>query len=694
MNRIKHICIIFALIALTSGCNKDKQAPAPAADPDTVSSAQTAPADAATADSNTAPNIEISKADSDTKEIAENSENKVENSENKAEKDEDAAAKPEIQKIKNTKKWAKIPDPTQGKQCKEGNCKCGTGHCAKDAYCINDNCYCTGKKPPFRHDDTYIQSNDFGTFTCDLTDGVQFYCEDDDLIDDGVYKGCTSDNGIKVEHGTGTSVPELQKSVSDSVLLELCGRKSAENFKRDISPFLRFTDELSKKSVPDECKQREDEWDTNDSLDKDCLFKSKQEFERCEIRRACDSWYIPRQYRDQYVCEFEAGIHKGATHNESYYYPKAKGLKCIEDSGCVCTNVKIAKDEYCNSVPEYGYPIDSDMSGQNTDPKPERKTFVDKSNLKWDSVKDSFTKPSYHGKGDISPDKFAQIMSSSFSPKDYPTKYGECTSSRAEISTKQYIELIQCNILNENDEHEKDSCDADGQTGYPIGLFLSIHDTEKNTIDVHAIGDVYSDCGLEYYWSNEYEYSLKYAYADSLGDTQALHAIVTKYSHNSDCDHERAVDGPDCREETVKGEDRHYIFAGDDNRLFGSYIENTLVKTVNGCYMPACGEFLNAELFESNLTLTGGKWQIDTNHWEMELAFSSDEELEKVREAALNGDFNDPKVLPQYEKYLNYASTDLEFSKDALKSFLEEKPANKQSGDIKKGTFSIDVDLD
>ena len=46
--------------------------------------------------------------------------------------------------------------------------------------------------------------------------------------------------------------------------------------------------------------------------------------------------------------------------------------------------------------------------------------------------------------------------------------------------------------------------------------------------------------------------SVNLKYAEPLGDTQALHVIVAKFSNNDECEHERAMDGlPMCGAHTA-----------------------------------------------------------------------------------------------------------------------------------------------
>lgn len=191
-------------------------------------------------------------------------------------------------------------------------------------------------------------------------------------------------------------------------------------------------------------------------------------------------------------------------------------------------------------------------------------------------------------------------------------------------------------------------------------------------MDVHWLGHEYANCDLEYYWSNDYIYTLEYAYSEPLGDTNAIHAVVRKYSHNDDCEHERAVDGLDCREEYVAGEDRHYIFAGDEYRLVGAYPERILTKTVNGCGIVDCGESLDADLYEINLTLLPDKWQLNSLKQHFNISFLYEDDLEKQRQAFDEGVYCDPpKVLPQYEKYLKYAYADLTFDQEELRPYID-----------------------
>ena len=691
MTPLHRLFVALALVSLAMGCSKTRQEPAPADTPAQnvdAQNPQTTPPDAgapqavAANPADTIPTDGNSLPASDTNPAAQ------------PQMPDAGAANPNRQKFKNTKIWPKAPDPAEGKKCETGNCLCGKGHCAKNAWCLNDKCYCLGfAELPFKHDDIYIQTEDFGKFTCESMDySVIFGCNekyaylkqmgDDEEDSENV---CTSDNGIDVETSNFYADSKLKKEVGDSELLELCGRKSAEAFKRDYSAFERFAKELPKRVLTEECKEEVERGDAlYGSLNEDCLMNSKLEPERCEIRYACDAWYIPRQYRDQYVCEFEVGSNAGMGYEDSYFYPKAKGLRCIADTGCVCTNVKIDKGEYCNSVPEYGYPLDGEAVASKTGDR----TFTDNSSLKWNETKETFKKPYYHGNDNIDlAEGFARQMSSV--PREYPRKYGECTTTQAKISNALSVALVQCEILDDKGEYEEESCDADGYTGYPIGLFLNIRDHETDKVDVHWIGDVYSDCGNIDFWNESFEYEIHNAYTESLGDTAAIHVILSKKTSGSDCDHERSVDGLDCRGENAEIEDRHYIFAGEDHRQIGYYPERLLIKSVNGCGERGCGEWLKAELYEGKLALNQNTWQYETKHRRMELQFSTKEERDKAQNAALKYSEYIPKVDSKYEKYLKYAKKDLTFDEDVLKPFLKDEPGKVLKGALGKDIFEI-----
>ena len=601
-----------------------------------------------------------------------------------------------IKKIKNTKPWSKAPDPTQGKQCMKGNCKCGKGYCAKYAWCLNNNCYCTTELP-FMHDDLYVKSGDYGAFGCEVQSNnghssVGFFCEDGSYAEEDEDElKCITGYGEIIEYGGSTSNKQLEKMVGDSELLELCGRKSAELFQRDFSTFERFARELSKRELPETCKDGEEPWGEGDeSLYEECLTVSRLEPERCEIRQACDAWYIPRQYRDQYVCEFEVGVWDGDLHSLSYYYPKAKGLRCVADTGCRCTHVKIDKGEYCNGIPEYGYPIDSEPEASSTDSKVVHKTFVDKSGLTWNEVRDTFQKPLYHGKWNNDSVAFAKVLGKSLSAwYESPHSHGDCTVSRINISDKLSVELMQCEVLYDDAVDGQVSCDAEGQNGYPIDLFLGIHNRETETMDVHWLGEKYTYCGDEIFFDNDYEYSLKYAYTEPLGDTQAVHAIVTEFRNHNDCKHDRVTGGIDCRTESIRGNDMHYVIAGDDFRLMGYYPERLLFKEVNGCGLEACGELLEANLYHGSLTLTSKEWQFVAKLWEMELHFSTDAEREKADVADRKGEYYIPKVISQYKKYLKYAKTDLAFEEAELHKFLKPQPDVIKRAEMRQGMFKL-----
>ena len=131
----------------------------------------------------------------------------------------------------------------------------------------------------------------------------------------------------------------------DGILLELCGRKSAEEVKRDMSEWEAFTKEIKKKKLPESCSEYDDD---EAYFNEECLKSIKNEVFRCQVRLACETWNVPRANRNEYVCAFGAGVHEERYHDESYYYPRALGLKCINDEGCTCKNGKIAKGEYCN----------------------------------------------------------------------------------------------------------------------------------------------------------------------------------------------------------------------------------------------------------------------------------------------------------------------------------------------------------
>ncbi|MBQ9394649.1 MAG: hypothetical protein IJU23_03900 [Proteobacteria bacterium] len=132
----------------------------------------------------------------------------------------------------------------------------------------------------------------------------------------------------------------------NEVLFELCGRDSAEKLNRDMSAWDAFQKESANEKIPDECKEY---YDGDAYFDKGCLYKNVSEVDRCQVRIICDPWNIPRANRNEYVCEFDVGTHASRYHVDSYYYPRAVGLKCIRDEGCVCKKGKIKKGEYCNA---------------------------------------------------------------------------------------------------------------------------------------------------------------------------------------------------------------------------------------------------------------------------------------------------------------------------------------------------------
>lgn len=154
---------------------------------------------------------------------------------------------------------------------------------------------------------------------------------------------CLDESMVKNDRKKITPRLSLLQSGADNELADLCGRESAEKLKNNLAEVIAVK-KMSRKELPSECKNIDVEAYTIP----ECVTKRVEKPNRCQWRFACDTWNVPRANRDQYICEFVNGLYESRYHSDSYIYPKAVGLKCINDSGCVCKNGTIHKGEYCN----------------------------------------------------------------------------------------------------------------------------------------------------------------------------------------------------------------------------------------------------------------------------------------------------------------------------------------------------------
>ena len=61
----------------------------------------------------------------------------------------------------------------------------------------------------------------------------------------------------------------------------------------------------------------------------------KIEPDRCRTRQACDTWYVPRDKRNQYVCDHGLYAIKSSS-NQIILGDRPIGLRCVDPNGCTC----------------------------------------------------------------------------------------------------------------------------------------------------------------------------------------------------------------------------------------------------------------------------------------------------------------------------------------------------------------------
>ena len=280
------------------------------------------------------------------------------------------------------------------KTCKNGNCPCGKGACARGDFCMDGKCYCGDKDYIIRHTSkdwqvTITESNDFGEFacnpkdTCGTTMGTatgmyccerkdgctttltkqtipfqlcivppQYYSDDNtgfhpasemdidvfeldysgyDLSDDDKTM---MPNQYKPEYFDAIAKTSIKVVDNPEIFLKFCGSPSSEKFKKDDSLYKAFL-----KFFKEDEEYSRGYW-PNSSFDDLPV--------RCDIRTNCPSYLVPKEpatERPKYTCEFVIGVGHWGQYTE--YYPNPIGLRCHHPDGCICDQTTCPNHALC-----------------------------------------------------------------------------------------------------------------------------------------------------------------------------------------------------------------------------------------------------------------------------------------------------------------------------------------------------------
>ncbi len=230
-------------------------------------------------------------------------------------------------------------------ECINGDCPCGKGHCPMHALCVDGECICG--KPQLSNELSSVSvSSDYGDFACAES------LADNECLPDSYSYGllCLKPNGCKRSDGKilrnkadipdnvindvkegkpispfyASDLIDVKSSEADNkrILAKLedlelskCGRKTAEEMKRNISDEPKPSDVMTPYNF------------------------------RCDIRYFCDTMPIPRAERKDYQCVVRK--YRSMTCDAAAHDFKILGLRCTNSKGCACFDDKCSKGQYC-----------------------------------------------------------------------------------------------------------------------------------------------------------------------------------------------------------------------------------------------------------------------------------------------------------------------------------------------------------
>ena len=224
--------------------------------------------------------------------------------------------------------------------CGAQTCICGDQICLNDMVCYNEKCI-TQKQVPDKNGNT----------------AENLSKPDENFI-----------NTLE-RRSNGKPIYDVSYYTTDPEFLDYCGRSSAEDLKQTASFRDAYLGLLKLKNNP---------------------VPETVEPDRCRTRQVCDTWYVPRDKRNQYVCDH--GLYTQTDKNNKIVISdRPLGLRCVDPKGCtcgdkICRTGSLCVEQYYNAETECQY--DSIFMHEQC----KRPLFKDSSDMltMWDRYKERF----------------------------------------------------------------------------------------------------------------------------------------------------------------------------------------------------------------------------------------------------------------------------------------------------------------